>query len=62
MTSRERATFAARIAAYGSAVARTPADYTLKEALQVYGKEMVQTANKKRKRKRWEVEDKEEAE
>ncbi len=34
MTPREQAARAARVAAYGSPTARTPADYTLKEALQ----------------------------
>lgn len=62
MTSREQAAQAARIAAYGSIAAVTPSQYTLKQALTAYGREMAQTAEKKRKRKRWEVEEAKEEE
>lgn len=46
-TSRESAQRAARIAAYGSATKRTPADYTLKEALAAMHREYVKTAKGK---------------
>ena len=36
---RKKAQQAARLAAYGSVAAHTPADYTLKEALNAMGKE-----------------------
>ena len=46
MTSRERALLAARVAAYGSVEAKTPASYTWLEALQEYGKEVEQKQDK----------------
>lgn len=57
MNSRDQALLAARLAAYGSADVRTPADYTWQEALDAYGREQVATQRKKRK---WESEEKEE--
>ncbi len=39
MTPRESAAIAARIAAYGSADVRTPADWTLKECFEAMRKE-----------------------
>lgn len=48
VTPRHRALITARIAAYGSATARTPADYTSKEVLMVYGREMAAKDDKKK--------------
>lgn len=49
MTTRERAALAARIAAYGSATAKTPADYTLLEAFEAMRKEKAVIKEKKGK-------------
>lgn len=49
MTTRQLAQLAARIAAYGSATARTPADYTLKESFEAMRKEKAVIKEKKGK-------------
>lgn len=50
MTPREAAQRAARIAAYHSADAHTPADYTPREALDMMAKQDGMVAPKKRRR------------
>jgi hypothetical protein len=49
MTTRQLAQLAARIAAYGSATARTPADYTLLEAFEAMRKQNSTEPTKRRK-------------
>ena len=46
-TPRERALRQARLAAYGSPTARTPASYTLREAIEVCAKERIEHGGKK---------------
>lgn len=46
LTPREQAILAARLAAYESVEAKTPASYTWLEALQEYGKEIEQKQDK----------------